>query len=487
MDIGPDGNLYVVNGGTDEILVIAPSGTVVRRWGSRGAEPGQFDFQADPFDTTIFEGGVSVGPDGSVYVADLSNSRVQQFASDGTFVRQWGSYGTDAGQFLHPLDIAVGPDASVYVVDDRGDDIQRFTADGAFVATIGSHGTGDGQLNNTGSVFVDAAGTLLNADYGNGRVQAWGTDGALLWSLGAAARNGLFTAPTDLGADAVGNLYVTDAEGLKILGPERDLLTSWTPPAAATKELTETVVVAPDGTVYIASQANGLIYRLHAISQEVEMSPPPSAPVTAAPSSTAGSTSTGPSATGALLAVDRTFAVPFTLELLPGWEENQLTRGGVAARFRREADITPAYVGVAIPINAFGDPCHTEVGPMSPPVGPTVDDLTSALTHAVGYRAGPVTDVTIDGYSGKTFELDNNVDITTCSDSTWLRQWTFDSSTGGTPVVTNNGDLPDAHQRIAILDVKGTRVMVSTWTFPWLTLADEIRQANQVFDSIHFQ
>jgi hypothetical protein len=29
--------------------------------------------------------------------------------------------------------------------------------------------------------------------------------------------------------------------------------------------------------------------------------------------------------------------------------------------------------------------------------------------------------------------------------------------------------------------------MVATWTFRWLTLADEIRQANQVFDSIRFQ
>ncbi len=44
MDVGPDGNLYLVNAGSSEILVIDPSGAVVRRWGAKGTGEGQFDF-----------------------------------------------------------------------------------------------------------------------------------------------------------------------------------------------------------------------------------------------------------------------------------------------------------------------------------------------------------------------------------------------------------------------------------------------------------
>ena len=161
---------------------------------------------------------MAVARDGSVYVADMVNDRVQQFTPEGDFVRAWGGHGPDDGQFLEPFDVAVGPDGSVYVVDDLRDDIQRFTADGTWLQTIGRHGSADGEMDNTGGIDVDPAGRLLNADSGNARIQAWDGEGTHLWSRGGSTEPGMFSGPVDIAADTDGSVYVGDDEGIKAFG-----------------------------------------------------------------------------------------------------------------------------------------------------------------------------------------------------------------------------------------------------------------------------
>ena len=65
--------------------------------------------------------------DGSVYVVDASNHRVQKFTSEGVFVSKWGTAGTGDGQFDLPKGIAATSDGSIYVVDLRNNRIQKFT------------------------------------------------------------------------------------------------------------------------------------------------------------------------------------------------------------------------------------------------------------------------------------------------------------------------------------------------------------------------
>ena len=87
-----------------------------RVWGKQGTGNGEFKYPSF----------LSVGPDGSVYIADYSNHRVQVFRSDGTFVRVWGSQGNGNGQFSNPYGIACGPDGSVYVADCNNHRVQVF-------------------------------------------------------------------------------------------------------------------------------------------------------------------------------------------------------------------------------------------------------------------------------------------------------------------------------------------------------------------------
>ena len=52
-------------------------------------------------------GGVAAASDGSVYVSDWFNHRIQKFTSEGMFVSKWGTEGTGDGQFIQPATVAV--------------------------------------------------------------------------------------------------------------------------------------------------------------------------------------------------------------------------------------------------------------------------------------------------------------------------------------------------------------------------------------------
>src|SRR5262249_2385395 len=73
----------------DRISVYDRDGKFLREWGKTGTGNGEFDFP----------GGLAIGRDGRIYVADQTNRRVQVFDAQGKFLTKWGEYGTRPGQF----------------------------------------------------------------------------------------------------------------------------------------------------------------------------------------------------------------------------------------------------------------------------------------------------------------------------------------------------------------------------------------------------
>src|SRR5439155_23365226 len=80
---------------------------------------------------------------GNIYIADgIGNTnRVAKFDKDGRFIRQWGSTGSDNGQFMGVKSLAIDAQGNVDVADAGNKRIQVFDGDGTFKSQFGNIGT----------------------------------------------------------------------------------------------------------------------------------------------------------------------------------------------------------------------------------------------------------------------------------------------------------------------------------------------------------
>jgi len=143
-----ENELYVLdNDDTCQIVVLdRQSGKVLRTFGSRGEEPGQFQTPNS----------LSVGPDGYLYVSDTMNWRVQKLTRLGEPIWAKGTAGFRLGQFGRPRGIRVGPDGIIYVADAATELIQMLSPDGEVLMHFGGPGSVPGSLVLPAIAAVDA-------------------------------------------------------------------------------------------------------------------------------------------------------------------------------------------------------------------------------------------------------------------------------------------------------------------------------------------
>ena len=127
--------------------------------------------------------GVAVNSKNEIAVTDSSHS-VRIFNSDGKYLRSFGRQGCRSGEFNYPKGIVFHNNGSFFVADNKNNRIQIFSEDGEYVGSFGEKGSLDGQLNNPCGLSIDIDGNIIVADGGNKLIKIFSPDGVFLMTIG---------------------------------------------------------------------------------------------------------------------------------------------------------------------------------------------------------------------------------------------------------------------------------------------------------------
>ncbi len=270
----PDGTLYVADSLNHRILHLDPNGSLLHGWG---------EFAASNYNTGEIapEGrfnepwGLAVGPDGSVYVADTWNNRIQKFTAEGEFVTLWGQFGAAESltHFWGPRGVAVDGQGRVYITDTGNKRVVIFDSDGNPLETVGGAGLGVGQFDEPVGIEVDDQGRVYVADTWNKRVQVLIPEGDSLsfpthitWDIEAWFGDSLDNKPF-LAIDDAANTYVADPVMGRVLifDPEGNFLASFGSFGSGPAEIGTVggLAVDPEGNVWVSDARNNRLMRFN--------------------------------------------------------------------------------------------------------------------------------------------------------------------------------------------------------------------------------
>lgn len=182
------GNLYIADLYNNRVRMVGTNGVITTVAGLSGSG---YEGDGGPASAARlrFPTGVAVGPDGTLYIADYGNHAVRAVDSKG-MIRTFAGTG-DPGfagdgdvavnaQLRYPAGVTVDSKGNVYIADRSNQRIRQVATDGT-ISTVAGNGTpafqGDGgdpvaaSLNGPWSVAVDAQGNLYIGDQFNNRVR----------------------------------------------------------------------------------------------------------------------------------------------------------------------------------------------------------------------------------------------------------------------------------------------------------------------------
>ena len=151
--------IYVVDTLKMCVVVLSLDGQLLLRFGKRGSGPGEFNYPTH----------IALAADGSIWVADSLNFRVQHFDSDGNFISMLGR--GRGGELLAAKGVAVDAQSRIYVVEGRTDCVQVYDASGQILSTFGHTGRGQGEFFLPLGIATTLNNEVVVADSSNSRLE----------------------------------------------------------------------------------------------------------------------------------------------------------------------------------------------------------------------------------------------------------------------------------------------------------------------------
>jgi DNA-binding beta-propeller fold protein YncE len=253
--IGPNEDIYLVDGVNNRIIVLNSSGKRKFEFGREGAGKGEFKYPL----------GIDISDDGKVFIADTGNHRIQVFSlkgdfkymfkvksgpeerpsdpvdvlasrlknylyisdndnhkikvydQNGTFEFEWGKFGEEPGEFRYPGILAQNEYNEIFVVDVLNTRVQKFDPFGNFIAEIGSWGVLPGKLFRPKGVAVDKKNRVFVTDSYMGVIQVFSDLGHFFGVICENTKNRTFVTPVGIAMDdKTKRLFVVEMRANKI-------------------------------------------------------------------------------------------------------------------------------------------------------------------------------------------------------------------------------------------------------------------------------
>jgi uncharacterized protein YjiK len=313
--VGPDSFSFKANNGQIESniatvsLTVVPPPTITNIISTIvGNGSGSFSGDGGPSTqaTVSSPWGIAVDSMDNLYIADTGNRRIRKVDANGNITTvAGGGYGGDGGLATEadlgsPSGVAVDGAGNIFIADSWNHRVRKVDPNGIITTIAGSGlgGFGNGgyggdngpateaMLDTPEDVATDQVGNLYIADTNNRRIRKVDPNGIITTVAGSGmpgsyiadgtpATQAMLQYPEGVAVDALGNLYIADSGGDRILkvdssgiitivagngstgyggdgGPAKEAMLNW--PGG--------VVVDASGNVYIADSGNNLIRRV---------------------------------------------------------------------------------------------------------------------------------------------------------------------------------------------------------------------------------